>query len=163
MNRRLNGLAIATWGAVFSIAVALAPAPRAQAQATAPTGPAARLPAPVWAAFHAGHPSAVVKGVSREREDGKTVWEVECTEQGRNMDITYFADGSLAVLEESVPAADVPAAVTAALKAKYPKATVSLWERVTRDRMVEYEAHLKSGGPGELVFTPDGQLVSPKK
>jgi hypothetical protein len=77
-------------------------------------------------------------------------------------DLVYLADGTLVNYEELIPASAVPAAVMTAVKAKYPKATVTRAEKLFQGGKMNYELALK-GGPGEVVLTPDGKFVSPAK
>jgi hypothetical protein len=120
-------------------------------------------PAPVEAAFKKAYPNATVKSVSKETEDGKVQWEVESMDGAQARDLVYLADGKLVLYEELIPQADVPAAVMTALKAKYPKATVTRAEKLFQDGTMNYELAVKGAGPGEVVLTPAGKWVSPAK
>jgi hypothetical protein len=119
-------------------------------------------PAPVEAAFKKAYPNATVKSVSKETEDGKVQYEVESMDGTQARDLVYLADGTLVNYEELIPASAVPAAVMTAVKAKYPKATVTRAEKLFQGGKMNYELALK-GGPGEVVLTPDGKFVSPAK
>ena len=85
----------------------------------------------------------------------------ESVDRGLHRDLNYKADGTVIDLEEEVAEADFPASVAAAIKTRYPKATVVKRERLTKGATVTYEIQLK-GGPGEVVLTPDGKWISPK-
>jgi hypothetical protein len=151
------------------VAVALVPA-AALAQTTAkpatPPKPAAAkpkvtLPPAVEAAFKAAYPSATINNVSKEKEGGQEIYEVESVDRGLHRDLNYKADGTVVDMEEEVAEADFPASVAAAIKPRYPKATVAKREKLTKGATVTYEIQLK-GGPGEVVLTPDGKWISPK-
>jgi hypothetical protein len=143
-----------------------AKAPATQAKPATPK-PAAttKMPAAIEAAFKKAYPNATVKNVSKETEDGKVQYEVESVDAGRRRDINYNPDGTVILYEEELTEADVPAAVAAAIKARYPKATIATRERlyVMKDKSANYEFGLK-GVPGvsAAILTPDGQWVSPK-
>jgi hypothetical protein len=118
------------------------------------------LPA-VEAAFKAAH----TVGDHQQRLEGKRGrpghLEVESVDRGLHRDLNYKADGTVIDMEEEVAEADFPASVAAAIKTRYPKATVAKREKLTKGATVSYEIQLK-GGPGEVVLTPDGKWISPK-
>jgi len=124
-------------------------------------------PAAVEAAFTRAYPQATVKHVSKETENGRTQYEVESVDNGRERDLNYLADGTVVDVEEAVSASDVPPAVTAAVSARYPKATITRREKltITKGHVVQYELGVTGAGAKvtELVLTPDGGWVSPKK
>lgn len=145
-----------------------------QLNATSPqaAAPAARTPAAaplawpgaVEAAFRQKYPKATVKAVLKEVAAGKTMYEVESVDSGRRRNIDYNPDGTIIRYEEELAPGEVPAAVRAALKVRYPAATVTLWERLytTADNSANYECHLRGAAVGEAVLTPDGKWISPK-
>ena len=156
---------------ISTLAVASALAIGAEARTPQATKPApqtkvAKLawPPAVEAAFKKTYPNATVKGVSKEVEDGKTIFEVESIDNGRRRDINYNADGSVILYEEELAEADVPAVVIEAIKKRYPKATGTRWERlfVAKDNSANYEIVLKGAAVKEVVLTPDGTWVTPK-
>lgn len=120
-----------------------------------------KLPAAISAAFMKSYPNAMIKSASSEKENGKTVWEVESVDGATNRDIVYALDGTAEVIEEQITAADVPAVVAAALKARYPKAIVTKYEKLTRGTKTSFEMILK-GGPAEIELAPDGTFINPK-
>ena len=120
-------------------------------------------PAPVEAAFKKAYPNATVKTVSKETEDGKVQYEVESMDGAQARDLVYLADGKLVLYEELIAQTDVPAAVMTALKAKYPKATVSRAEKLFQDGTMNYELAVKGAAQGEVILTPAGKWVSPAK
>ncbi len=121
------------------------------------------VPAPVLAAFEKAYPKATIKGFSKEKEKGQTVYEVESVEGKTHRDVSYAADGKLLITEESVEMKDVPAAVQQALNRKYPKAKVDLAEKVTEGTSVGYEFHLTTaaGKKAEVKFDAKGKEEKP--
>lgn len=118
------------------------------------------VPAPVLAAFAKAFPKAQAVGFAQEKEDGKTVYEVESKEGTVHRDVTFFADGNLVVVEESLPAADLPAAVKATASKESPQGTIHLAEKLLRGKTIEYELHMKEGKKSfELVIDPSGKLI----
>ncbi len=132
--------------------------------AQAPASDAAKqLPPEILAAFQKSYPNATIKGASKETEDGKTVWEVESTDKGLGRDLIYALDGTVLVIEEEMTASSLPAAVTAALKAEYPGASIARAEQVTMGETVQYEIQLTGADVKSVELMPDGTPVPKKK
>jgi uncharacterized membrane protein YkoI len=137
-------------------------------QATQPPKPPKTPTKLTWtpaieAAFKKAYPNATVKSVSKENEDGKVQYEVESMDGTQARDLVYLADGKLVSYEELIPESAVPAAVVTAVKAKYPKATISRAEKLFQDGKMNYELALKGAAKSEVVLTPQGAWVSPAK
>lgn len=112
---------------------------------------ATTLPAAIAAAFKAAYPNATIKAVSREKYAGKEAFEVESVENGRARDLIYRADGTVAVLEEEIAAADLPTGVAAAIKKDFPKTAVTRYERAVEGGVTSYEVQLKGGKSAEYT------------
>ena len=123
--------------------------------------PLDKVPKAVLDAFKGKFPAAQIKGATKEEEDGQTVYEIESTLNGLGLDALLTPAGAFVEVEKEVKPADLPAAVSAALKARYPGATVEKAEEVTKKDTTVYEAHVKTaGGKGvEAVFDRDGKLL----
>jgi hypothetical protein len=130
------------------------PAPAAEA-----ADPAAKLPAPILAAFRTSYPNATVKHAAKETEDGKIVWEVESIDNGLARDLVYNPDGTVVEVEEQIQPASLPPAVSAALKATYPKATIAKAEKLTKGKTLTYEMALKGAAVRSIEITPEGKIV----
>ena len=117
------------------------------------------VPAAVAAAAAKAYPNAKIKSWSRETEGGKTFYEAEMTDGAVKRDILLLPDGTIDIVEEEIPTIEVPAAVHAALKTRYPKAEINLAEKLTKDGAVQYELHIKKASKKEVVFTPEGKFV----
>ena len=161
-----------TWKVTSAIGVAMALvfviAARPMAQSASPkpaaqAKPAAtKLPAAVDAAFKKAYPQATIKNVAHETEDGQEQYEIESMNGGLRLDVTCKPDGTVIAVEEEIAAADVPAAVMTAIAARYPKATITLRERVTAKGATSYEISLKGAPVASVELTPDGKWISPK-
>lgn len=151
---------IAAISSVHTRLLAAMPQTKASTQTKAPAK--TKLPAAVDAAFKKAYPNATIKNVSHETEDGQEQYEIESTNNGRTLDVNYKPDGSLLVVEEGVTAAEVPAAVTAAIAKRYPKATVTTRERVTENTKTYYEIGLKGAAVRSVQLSSDGTWISPK-
>lgn len=103
----------------------------------------AEVPAPVHAAFAKLFPKASVIGYAQETENGKTLYEVASKEGTVHRDVSFLADGRLVVIEEEIPATDLPEPVRITLQKE--KGQCVLAEKLTRGMIIEYEMHLRDG------------------
>ncbi|MEO7134778.1 MAG: PepSY-like domain-containing protein [Vicinamibacterales bacterium] len=115
------------------------------------------LPAKIASAFSTAYPNATITGVSTEKYAGKDAYEVESVENGKTRDLIYLLDGSVAVMEEEIAASDLPAAVAAAIRSDYPKASVTRYERAVERGTTTYEVQLKGAKVGSAEYTADGK------
>lgn len=119
-----------------------------------------KVPAAVIAAFKAAYPQATIRGYAREKENGKLFYEVESIEGQTTRDVLYHPDGTVAVIEESIPLSDLPTDAHESIRRSYPKAVVTKAEKIIRDGLIEYEAHAKLGKKRiELKFDANGKLL----
>ncbi len=106
-------------------------------------------------------PSAVIKNVSKETENGKTVYEVETTVDGRTRDIVFAADGAVLVVEEQASLDSIPEAARRAIEKRAAGGRISTVELVKTGSTVTYEAIVVAGGKKtEVVSTPTGRQPS---
>jgi putative PepSY-like beta-lactamase-inhibitor len=120
------------------------------------------MPAAASDAFKAAYPNAVLKGCSKEDDNGKVAYEYASEEGKTHRDVSYSEDGKLIAAEETVTLEAVPDAVRTALKAKYPKGAVSRSEKITGEGGVKYEFRVKNGGKRvEAVFDEEGKEMQP--
>lgn len=159
---------VCAMAAAIAVVVAAGSTPSAQgttgtsATQARPTPAPVKLPAAVDAAFKKAYPQAKVNNVIHETEDGQEQYEIESVDHGMKLDVNYKPDGTVIVIEQEVAAADVPAAVMAAIAARYPKATVTLRERATENKTTYYELGLKDAPVKSIQLTPEGKWISPK-
>ncbi len=122
------------------------------------------LPAPVLAAFQKDYPTATIKGLNEEKKDGQTYFEIESKDGKTKRDLLYLADGSVAEIEESMEASDLPQAVKAAVEAKYPKAKIGKIEKVTLGTAVHYDLKVKAENGVFKIETDDsGKILKEEK
>jgi uncharacterized membrane protein YkoI len=103
------------------------------------------VPAAVIAAFKSSYPNATIRGYAQEKEHGKVFYEIESREGTMSRDVLYNADGSVAEVEESIAATDLPADAQQAIKQKYPQAVIKLAEKTTAGDKITYEVSLRQG------------------
>jgi len=121
-----------------------------------------KVPAAVTNAFKTAYPKATIRDCSKEIEKGKVAYEISSLEDKTRRDILYHEDGTVIVVEEAIPAGDLPAPVKLVIGKKYPKGAITLAERLTHEpgSSVSYEIRLKHQGKTlELVYDPDGKQV----
>jgi uncharacterized membrane protein YkoI len=134
-NKRLGSfLGVAT------LALLLGSAVRADEEKVA----LAKVPGPILAAVKKQFPGAKLVAAGKEKEDGKTVYEVSLQYKGHNYDVTATPEGKVVEVEKEITAGDLPKAVKGALDARYPKATLKKVEEITKDDKVAYEVLLVS-------------------
>jgi hypothetical protein len=122
------------------------------------------VPAAVIAAFEKSFPTTKVNGYSRETEDGKVSYEIDCMVGTVHHDVSYYADGSLVVDEERIKIKDLPEVVMKAIQAAYPKGVIKSAEKLTTGSGVGYEVIVKSGrNTFEVELDVAGKVVNTEK
>ena len=122
------------------------------------------LPAAVTSAFEKAYPKATIKGVSKEKENNTTYYEIESIDGTTKRDLLYTADGTIAEIEESIEAKDIPEAVAKTLKSDYGKCTIEKLEKVMRGSDTKYEFVVKKGkNRSEIVLDGSGKVVKTEK
>jgi hypothetical protein len=106
---------------------------------------ASQVPAAVTAAFKSSYPKATIRGYAEEKEDGKVLYEIESLDGGARRDVLYNTDGTVAEIEESIAATDLPGDAQQTIKQKYPRAVIMLVEKTTVGDIVGYEVSLRNG------------------
>src|SRR5437764_11162487 len=97
------------------------------------------VPPAVIAAFKSAYPNATVRGYAKETEKGKTFYEIESKDGATMRDLLYNPDGTVAEIEETIAAADLPAEAQQIIKSKYPRSVVSRAGEVTEGKTNKYE------------------------
>jgi hypothetical protein len=118
------------------------------------------VPAAVITAFKNSYPNANIRGYAREKEHGKVFYEIESREGTMSRDVLYNADGTVAEIEESMAATDLPADAQQAIKQKYPKAVIRLAEKTTAGDKITYEVSLRQGKKRmSMEFDASGKVI----
>src|SRR6266404_4516878 len=121
---------------------------------------AREVPAAVITAFKNYYPNATIRGYARENEHGKVFYEIESREGTMSRDVLYNADGTVAEIEESMAATDLPADARQAIKQKYPKAVIRLAEKTTAGDKITYEVSLRQGKRRmSMEFDANGKVI----
>ena len=128
--------------------------------------PLDKLPKAVADALKAKFPKAELVKAGKETENGQTIYEVNLKSGGHSMDVTVSPEGKILEIEKTIAAKDLPRPVAQALEAKYPKATISKAEEITKnDKIVAYEMVIVTADKKklEVVFDPKGSFQKEEK
>jgi uncharacterized membrane protein YkoI len=109
------------------------------------------LPAPVQKAVAEQSKGAVVRGFTKEIENGKTEYEAELTVNGHGKDISFDSDGNVIAVEEEVKLESLPAPVRAALQKAAEGGVLREVESVSEGGKSFYEARIRKGGKSSEV------------
>jgi len=110
-------------------------------------------------------PDAKVVGATKEKDHGKTMYEVELKNNGKTIDVMIDKDGKVATIEKEISGKDLPAAASKAITAKYGDSKWKKVEEVTQVKDGKQEVdfyELLIGHPKEkdieIKVTPDGKI-----
>lgn len=105
---------------------------------------------------------AKVRGYSTEKDEGRTVYEVEMTIAGHSRDVTIDSSGAVLEVEEQVVFDSLPEAVRTGLKAAAGTGQITNVESLTkRGMLVAYEAHVRTADKrSEIQVGPDGKPLA---
>jgi len=121
------------------------------------------LPAKITATVNARLPGAEITSAEKETENGSVVFDLEMSQKGLKYEIDIKEDGTLVEIEKEVK--NPSAAVTKAVKAKFPDAQIKIVMEVnavkgTTETPQHYEVTLTTGGKEkEVVVALDGSSV----
>ena len=129
--------------------------------------PLDKVPPAVLDAVKAKFPGAKLKGATTEKEDGKTVYEIELIYKEHHHDVTLEPEGKIVSIERQIAKKDLPDAVARALEAKYPKATWKILEELMKGdaKVYAYEVLLVTADRQsvEVVLDPQGTITKEEK
>lgn len=117
------------------------------------------LPPAVQAAVKEYTRDAKLVGLSAEKENGKTVYELETKRtDGKTVDMLIDSGGAVVETEEEVDLNSIPEAARAAIRQKAAAGSVQKVEKLTKGSAVSYEAAVKtkSGKSTEVGVNADG-------
>src|SRR5882672_512184 len=116
------------------------------------------LPPAVRATVEAESKNATLKGISSEKENGKTVYELETLVNGRTRDLMIDSAGKVYVVEEQLDVDKAPAPVKAALEAK---GKIVALESVVENGKTHYEGQVltRAGKKVAIELDADGKPI----
>jgi uncharacterized membrane protein YkoI len=119
-----------------------------------------KLPPAVAKALKAQAGKDEITNVSKEKDEGKTVYEATFKRSGHVHDVTVDENGKLLSDEEELPAADAPKKIRQAIDREFPGAKIEKFERIKEDGKTNYEALLSGGKKREEIkFSDDGKVL----
>ncbi len=122
MFRKITSLVMAfSVALVFTSASRVASAPGADGEEKVPLD---KVPKAIRDAVNNRFPDAKLNKVSKEKEDGNVVYDIELQHKGRKYEMDIKEDGTILEIEKEVAAKDLPEAVAKAIEARYPKAAI---------------------------------------
>jgi len=104
---------------------------------------------------------AEIKGLSKETEKGKTIYEVETMVNGKHRDLSLDAQGAVTEVEEETALDSIPPAARAAIQKKAAGGKIGMVETVTHGGATYYEAQYTAanGKQHEVQVKSDGAEV----
>ena len=104
---------------------------------------------------------ATIKGIVKEKDKGKTVYEVETTMNGKSRDFVVDSNGTLDTVEEQVELDSIPAPAKAAILKKIADGKLTMAETLKKGSTLNYEAAYttKGGKKKEVIVTAEGVEV----
>ena len=118
------------------------------------------VPAAVQQAIKEQSKGATLKGLAKEVEHGKTLYEAELKVNGHSKDVTFDAQGQVVSVEEETPIADIPSAAREAIQKAAGGGKVLVVETVTEGGKTFYEAQVRNGlKKSEVKVDASGQPV----
>lgn len=119
-----------------------------------------KIPKPAAEALRKAAGSAHIDSVNIEKDGKVTVYEVELKEAGKpDREISVKADGSLNAEEYTMPPAEIPAKVKAAIDAGAKGAEVKRVQHINRGGKITFEAlYVLKGKETEVEYLEDGSL-----
>jgi uncharacterized membrane protein YkoI len=89
---------------------------------------------------------AVVRGYSKELENGKTLYEAELTVNGHAKDISFDEAGKIVAVEEEVALENIPAPAREAILKAAGTGKIKKVEQVRESDTTSYEAVITKNG-----------------
>ncbi len=118
-----------------------------------------KAPIPVQQTVSEQTKAATFVGLAKEKEAGKTVYELETKVKGLTRDLMIAPNGSILLIEEEINLADAPAPVQAAIQKQAGK--LLKLESLTEGAKVTYEAQIENAKQkrSEFKFAADGSPI----
>ena len=149
-----------------AFAVLLAPVALAQEEKVAPD----KLPPKVAEVIKSRFPGATITAATKATENNEVIYDIEMTKDGKKHEIDLKEDGTVINIEHEIAAADLPAAITTAVKAKYAGCTIKEVMQINvlkdnKETLDEYEVIIETADKKEieLAVSADGKKIEEAK
>ncbi len=124
----------------------------------------AQVPEPARATIEKMTAGGTIKQIEKAEEGGKTIYDVEATVQGRDVEYDVAADGTILTSGQSVPYASVPLGVRNAAEKYFGSAAGLKAFAEVEEGKTFYEISGKKGKtPMTIKLTDTGQIVEEEK
>jgi uncharacterized membrane protein YkoI len=124
----------------------------------------ADVPAPARATIEKLTAGGTIKKIEKAEEGGKTIYDVEATVGGKDVEYDVVADGKVMTSEESVPFASLPPAVQKAAHTYFGSAEGLKASRELDAGKAFYEVSgTKAGAPVTVKLSDTGKIVEEEK
>jgi uncharacterized membrane protein YkoI len=156
MRRRLPG-----WLAMCVLVIVLASMAARADDDKEEKVPLDKVPKAVLKAVKAKFRGAELISAQTEKEDGKTLYEINLKDKGHTVDVSLTPDGKIVSIEKTIDAKDLPRRVTETINNKYPKADYKRVEEITEGGKTSYEVLLVAANKKkiEMVLDRDGKII----
>ena len=120
-----------------------------------------KVPAKVKDAVKKAFKEAEFVSASKEKEDGKLLYEIRIKVKAQTIEVTCTEDGTVVEVEKEISAKDLPKAVAGAIDSKYPKATIKKAEEVIKGDKTAYEVLIVTADKKtvEIKYDKDGKVL----
>jgi uncharacterized membrane protein YkoI len=128
--------------------------------------PLDKVPKAVLDAVKAKFPDVKLSEASKEKEGGKTIYELAFTYKDYKYEVELEEDGTFVAIDKKIEAKELPKEVLKALEEKYPKATYKIIEEVTKnDKIAYYEVELVTADKKgiEVEIDASGKILKEEK
>jgi hypothetical protein len=125
-----------------------------------------KIPATVMKVLTTKFPQAKIDKWSKEKEDGKEVYDIEFRQGDRKFEADIFADGTIHNWEQQIAQSDLPPAVVQTVNRQFPKAVLKEIMAITdvtngTERLEGYEVVVQRTlkKDVEMTIAPDGRIL----
>ena len=126
-----------------------------------------KLPKAVADAVKKRFPKAELLEAAKETDKDKVEYEVTLKDGETHIDVMLTPEGAITLIEKTMPAKDLPKAVTDGIEAKHPKAVIKTAEELIgvkdgKETLDFYEVIVTTADKKtlELKLSPDGKITN---
>lgn len=105
--------------------------------------PLDQIPAAVLKAVKDKFPTGTIEEATKVEDDGVTIFEITIEVAEDDITVSLKADGTILEISQEIEVEDLPAAVTATIKAKYPESEFEDIQEITRDALVTFQVTIE--------------------
>src|SRR5262249_6625270 len=125
-----------------------------------------KLPAKIADAIKGRFPKAEITSAEKEKEDGKVVYDIELTSEGKKYEMDILEDGTIIEIEKEVDVAKLPEGSAKTIEEKYPKCKILEVMEVNKvdgkkETPIHYEVTIETAEKKkrEVILSLDGKSV----